>query len=345
MNRPIVLTGENVGEYFNDVVLPHLPEGSEVTDTREVTEYTMVNWIFAVGIRLGSTGEHNTTYLKQSRDYVKGYTDMERPANRIGIENKVLDFLHTVIPENVPEVIVYDEPNNVLAMTDIQRSGRLLLGELLAGRAHPEVGGPFGAVIARVQLSTFDRSLDDILGIGINQGHADMASILGFRVKPAQRLYPELTNQVLKRSDEGPKCFILGDLSSKNIFVEGNQARFVDFERVAVGDPAHDPAYLFAHMLVQIKPDQLTQAVEFVDKFMKSYTQKLREKFSSEELDRLQNQIARFLGITILHRVLGEYFVVDVGEDKELWQERAATLLADTKSTSVVEALGQAGIA
>jgi 5-methylthioribose kinase len=345
MNQPIVLTGENVREYFNGIVLPHLPEGSEVTSTREITEYSMVNWVFAVGVRLGGTAEEETDYLRQSRDHIKRYPDMERPASRIGIENRVLGFLHDIIPDNVPEVINYDEENNVLALTDVQRSGQLLVQELAEGRAHPEAASSLGEAVARVQLASLGLSLEDILEVELNQTDISMATVLGFRGKPAQQLYPEPTREVLERSDEGPKALILGDLSSKNTFVEGDEASILDFERVAVGDLAHDPSYLFAHVLVEITPDHLHQSVEFVDNFMESYTQRLRERFDDRELDLLQNQIARFLGITILHRILGEYFVSDVGIVKRtIWQDRAASLLTDTKSRSVVEALARAGI-
>jgi len=335
---PLELTEHNVESYFIQTVLPHLPDGTTFVDALEVTELTFVNWVFAVTLQ-GEMQDPTRLFLKQSRNHIKIYEDMQRPAERIETEAKVITFLNTVIPGTVPEIVYFDRPNHTLALTDIQRHGSQMFSELRAGRAYPEAGKDLGTSIGNLQIATLGMTRADILGDEPTEADSSMSAGLTFRAKPAQETYPELTTEILENSDGGPKGFVLADLSSKNIFIEGHNARFLDFERTFIGDLAHDPAYLFAHLLVEIEPEYINQSIEFIDNFMSGYIAQLNEGLSEVQIERLQNQVVRFLGITLLHRTRGEYFVIDVGEDKDLWQRRAEAFMQDKESTSVVHAI------
>ena len=167
-----------------------------------------------------------------------------------------------------------------------------------------------------------------------------MADYLGLRTARARELAPNATGRLLRASEQATTAFVLGDLASKNIFVDNNGLRFLDLERVFVGDPAYDPAYLFSHYLIEAKGEGTTeQAIDFIGIFMKSYLEELDKALTSDQLAALNSRLVGYLGMSILHRTQGTHFVSYDGDDKDLWQERAVRLLNNEDGQSVAEAV------
>lgn len=338
-NQPQVqLSIDNAANYFSGTVLPVLPQGTSVVEVNEVSENSFVNWVFAVDTVCN--GDNQTIYLRQSRDHVRKYPDMPRDVNRTATEVKTLAFLDRVAPGSVPKVINFDETNNTLALSDIRGNSNLLADELATGRIHPEAGLEFGKIIGHIQATTLGQTLGDVLGSDVTPPKAaTMAAYLGLRTSRARELAPELTDRILTESDKAPKAFILGDLASKNIFVDGEHVRFLDFERVFIGDLAYDPAYLFCHYLVEGENAPKEQVLEFIDNFMQTYLEAIGNKLSPQELMALQTRIAHHLGMSILHRTAGSHFVSYDGSNKDLWELRALKLMQAEDVTSVTDVI------
>jgi len=339
MVTPLELNADNVTGYFEQTTLPTLPPGSEVLGVSEVTENTFVNWVFAMHVQIGSTGEEDTVYVRQSRDHVKKYADLGRDPNRVNTEAKALAFVNRVAPGVVPQVLNLDEINHVLVLSDIRKSGQLLADELAAGRVHHEVGRQFGATIGKIQNASFGTSFGELLQDSSLVESTSPDAYLGPRTVPALQLFPDAAKRLLSDSAQSERSFVVGDLSPKNIFVEGEAARFLDLERTSTGDPAYDPAYIITHFLLDVKPTLHGRSLQFIEDFMDSYVTTISESLSPTQIGALQNRILRFIGLSILHRTQGSHFVSYDGENKEQWQHKAGILLKDTTSTSVFETM------
>jgi tRNA A-37 threonylcarbamoyl transferase component Bud32 len=327
------LTEKNVTRYFLSVA-PKIWRSRAVLviKAEEVTEETYVNYIF----RVGALVDHKKTvvYLRQTRDHVKVKPERKLDPNRVVNEAKILKLIGGIVPGVVPQVLYLDNVNNVLFLSDIKRHGRLLVKELVAGRAHPETGLYFGRVLGTIHAKTRGISHRLVRGSALENGKA-VDFHLGMRLEPALSWYPLPTQNLLKDSRSAIKTLVEGDLASKNIFIEGRRVRFLDLERAFVGDPAFDLAFLFCHYLIEIKPQNFKQSVAFLGQFMKGYCEALGKRLSAGELTGLKNRVIRFLGVTILYRLFGFYQVIQLERDKEKWKRVAEKLLSSTDSDLV----------
>ncbi len=331
----VELTSDNVSEYVESNVLRLFP-GSHLISATEVTEQTYVNWIFRVELDLAS-GEKKVAYLRQSRDHVKTRPEIPVDPNRVGFEVKILELLNEIVPDTVPMVLSFDAESNIAVLTDVRRGAPLLVNELQAGRAHVASASDFGAKIGTIHAATL--SITDEQVRGNAEANADAIEFhLGMRLAPAMKAFPKETENLITKDPSVISCLVLGDLASKNIFVDANQIRFLDLERAWHGDPAFDPAFLFSHYLLELPPEHLDDAVEFIARFMAAYRDALADEVTPPALAALENRIIRYLGVCILYRIDGLYLVVDAKEDKNLWRQRAAALLSAT-STDVVDAV------
>ncbi len=320
----IILTPKNVKNYVNHKhhELPFTFQ--RITAIEEITEETYVNWIFRIAFKT-ATGPL-VVYLRQSRNFVKKKPEYKLPAERIAYEEKILGTLQQLVPGVVPEVLYFDGTNNILWLADIKQGCPLLVKELVAGQVHPETAGYFGKIVATIHGNTFGIKHNAVRGsASLNKVAVNFH--LGMRLAPALKMFPHETKKFLKESHTAPTCLVLGDLASKNIFVDGSKIRFLDLERSFIGDPAFDPAFLFCHFLLEVPPRSLSQSIIFVKRFTASYLRTVGKYFSKAKVTQLEKRMDKFLGITILYRIYGFYLVVGISPDKERWTEIAKSLL------------------
>lgn len=331
------ITQNNCKEYLETYVSDYLPfKVQGIKSAEEVTEQTYVNWIFRV-VLITEDGDR-TLYLRQTRDRVKGKPDMRMEPSRIGFEVKVLNLLQGIQPNITPKVFFVDLRNNIAILEDIKRDGAFLVDELLAGNTHPETGNYFGKVVAVYHGKTFGINHREVRGsFQANEEALDFH--LGMRLKPALEFFPDETKKLLRVSKKVRSCLVLGDLASKNIFVDDGIIRFLDLERAFVGDPAFDLAFLFCHYLIEVPETAIAESVNFINNFISSYRSTLNGFIDASEIDLLENRVIRFLGITILYRLFGFYLVVKVERDNMFWKTTAHKLLIDEKSYSLLDAL------
>jgi len=324
------LNQKNIKNYITKTVLPTLAFSEyTISDVSEVTDQTYVNWIYKVELK--KADDKQIIYLRQTRDHVKKKPDIKMDATRIKFEVDILNLLQKIIPNITPKVLFFDKDNNVAVLDDIKRNGKLLVHELLAGRPHPESGNFFGEIIAKIHGQTLDISHKKVRG---NKKENDDAVKfhLGMRLGPALKMYPKETNIFLQISKKARTSLVLGDMASKNIFIDKTKVRFLDLERAFVGDPAFDLAFLFCHYLIEVPPDSITKSIKFIDNFMNSYKKKMKEYLTDKEIKQLENRVIRFLGITILYRLYGFYLVINVEQDEKIWKSTAYKMLTDKKS-------------
>lgn len=336
MKEVIELTQNNCTEYIKGI-LENLPfVNPKVVSVEEITEQTYVNWIFKAV--LDATDGQKTVYIRQSRGFVKKKPDIKVDPERIEFESKILDLLQSIQPGVTPEVLFFDKENNVCVLSDIKGEGELLVNELVSGRAHPETGRKFGEIVASFHGPTFGIANEEVRGSRKENDDA-INFHMGMRLEPALKEFPKETSELLEISKKAKHCLVLGDLASKNIFVDGEDIRFLDLERAFIGDPAFDIAFLFCHYLLEIPFEKVDLALEFIDNFMGSYGETMKKYISDEEMKVLDNRIIRFLGIMILYRLFGFYLVIKTDQNGERWKEIAYTLLTEEKETFVLKML------
>jgi Phosphotransferase enzyme family len=330
---PFELSPATIDEYVEITVLPNLPAGTTITRPPYEVGDGQVNWVFALEC---STGK---VFIRQSREYMRSYPSEPRSRDRTDTEARTLRYLGELIPGRVPDLILFDQPKRILVLRDIQRGGRLFSDELASGNAQPEAGGIFGSILASIQADTIGKTLPEVLGEGVSSPESTgMLSYLGKRTDLARMLAPELTDSLLAESDgeNTPRTLILGDYVPKNMFIRPES--FLDLERVTIGDPAYDPAYLLSNVLIEgeIIGDQTLQ---FTEKFMTTYLSEISKIFSQTQLNGLQNRILRYMGLSILQRTnVGGLLVSYEGPNQELWRQTGLHLMG-CGSQSVMQQL------
>lgn len=334
----VILSLTNIQSYL-ERILPKVTGCSSATriiSSQEITEETYVNYIFRVTVKTNNQIKH--LYLRQTRDHVKTRPERALSPDRIRFETHILSLIGQIQNDLVPEVLYLDKTNNVAVLSDIKRGCPLLVKELVAGRAHPEAADYFGKVLAQIHGNTLKINHRSVHG-SIQKNSVAVAFHLGMRLEPAERMFPQQTKNLLTASSKSIKCLVLGDLASKNIFIDKNRIRFLDLERSFIGDPAFDLAFLFCHFLIEISPEKIGESLFFIDKFISSYRQNMAKFLTTADLDKLENRIVRFLGVTILYRLFGLYLVINVKRNKDYWTGVAESLLKNVKASSLSQTL------
>jgi 5-methylthioribose kinase len=296
----------------------------KILEAVEVKKETYVNYIFRVTVLTG--GKRITSYLRQTRDHVKTRPEMKIEADRIVFEAKILRLINKIVPDLVPQVLYLDKRNNIAVLSDIKRKGRLLIEELVVGKAHPVTGRYFGKVLGMIHRETLGIENRLIRG-GDEENQKAIDFHLGMRLGPAKKAYPELVANLIQDSQSAVTTLVMGDLASKNIFIARERVRFLDLERAFVWDPAFDLAFLFCHYLIEIKPVNINQSVKFIENFITGYRKEMGKKLSKNDLADLENRVIRYLGVTVLYRLFGFYLVRDLKRDKEGWKYKAEKML------------------
>ncbi len=328
---------QNIKEYLTNKVLPALALSDySISDVAEVTDQTYVNWIYKAELKKGD--DRKIIYLRQTRDHVKKKPDITMDATRIKFEVDILNLLQKIIPEVTPKVLFFDKDNNIAVLNDIKRNGALLVHELLAGQPHPETGDFFGDIIAKVHGQTLGIAHEKVRGSEQENDKA-LEFHLGMRLQPALEMYPKETKEFLETSKKARTSLVLGDMASKNIFVEDTKVRFLDLERAFIGDPSFDIAFLFCHYLIEVPPDAIGLSIEFINNFMNSYKVSIKKYLDDQEIKQFENRVIRFLGITILYRIFGFYLVVNAKQNEEFWKLSAHKMLIDKGSNSLIDVL------
>jgi len=331
----IDLTVDSINEYItsrSSTVPPWVAKSVQVVRCEEVKEETYVNYIFRVDLKVG--GKSFSVYLRQTRDHLKSSPQRKLDPNRIQFEARIHNLLNGIMKGVVPEVLYLDKENNVAVLSDVKTGCPLLVTELLRGRPHPETGTYFGKVLAEFHSKTLGISNAKVHG-SLKKNIAAVNFHLGMRMDPALKMFPDLAEKLLLDSSRVKKCLVLGDLTSKNIFVEGKKIRFLDLERAFVGDPAFDLGYLFAHYLTEVKPENLRKSINFIDLFMKTYRKIMVIRIGGGNMTKMENRVTRFLGAMILFRFFGLYFVATIKRDTDFWKGAAKDLLADNSEASL----------
>lgn len=271
-----------------------------------VSRHTRVNYIFRIELTDG-----RNLYLKQGLGQVRT-TGWAFDPSRIAYEFKALGVLGRIWgPGVVPEAILYSGPANAILMSDVQGGGELLAEAFERGVLHAGTGERLGRLLGDLHLQTSGSGPivrpDDVEA-------ATREFLLEFKMAGARKAEPGAVESLLSDSAGVPWSLQCVDIADKNIFVEGDDVRLIDFEGVFRWDPAFDIGHAAAHYLVNAwrSSAMATEVMRFTRGLLFQYVLATRD--TSPERRRRE---ARYAAAFLLHRTLGKGQTPGLSDDRK----------------------------
>ncbi|HVH66872.1 MAG TPA: phosphotransferase [Gemmatimonadales bacterium] len=158
--------------------------------------------------------------------------------------------------------------------------------ELLRGRDDPTRAVQAAArALAAFNLDCSVRGPRDFLAEQIDDIERG-ASLLAWACPEVSGDLRAIAATVVADLTDAPPASIHGDAKADHLFVAGDRVTFIDFDRLAVGDPVRDPARLCAYLTGRVGldavPAERAQAATavFVDEYFAHVPAEWRERFS-----------------------------------------------------------------
>ncbi|MFN3249401.1 aminoglycoside phosphotransferase family protein [Roseibium album] len=277
----------------------------------------------------------------------------KRPLARLNVEQEWLAdqrrsnfecmFLRDVracVPENVASVLAHDVESHTLFIEYFPTQAFFnWREEILAGRTHEEAGAGIGATLAKIH-HYFAQNSDA-------RERYDARDILqGTRIDPyfdaITKRHPKLSKKIDKLRSQTLKAdsvVIHGDVSPKNILVAPNRQILLDAECACIGDPAFDPSFLLAQLLLKtlVVIEREKEIMAACQGFITSYF----DGVIWEDKHSLEQRAIEYLGLFLLARIDGKVPVPYIRDDniKALAREFGTNLL-NLKDKKISDVLG-----
>ena len=313
MPQTVPVTSADIAKYLADAA-KRLP--FSVSEIQTITEVESGNNNYSFFL---NRADGTRFFLRKAAPYNRRSVLKGKPVSvdpkRIETEVAMLTLLNKLWGRQfVPEIIFYDQGQQILIESDISQGMQQLSKEFAQRRIYPQHGKTCGRLFATLHAKTFNdkkefsRSLsfkktfldvlvDDFWGRGL-RAHVD----------------PQLVEQWLAEVRETPQAVVWSDAVYKNIFVNHSQICFIDFDQACTYDPAFDNGLLLAHwawmfLLTSTKKD----AERFISDFIKNYCRIIQAAsvMSSAQLEALLERTRRWVGYYLVSRTdgaSGSYF-------------------------------------
>ena len=216
--------------------------------------------------------------LKQALPQLKVAAVWKADQRRAIVEANGMKLLHSITPENVPDLIDLDPEEFTLTMDRLPRECTVWKTDLLKGVIKPSVGKDLGCILAtwhnfganskESRDAYMEDSLFDQLRVTpFYRAVAKVNPLLDLRI---QELIGEITTIKV--------TLVHGDFSPKNIMITGADKPIVlDFEVMHTGNPVFDLGFVSAHLLCKyLRTEDLAQRNllrETAISFINSYAQ------------------------------------------------------------------------
>ena len=190
------------------------------------------------------------------------------------VEAKCMQLLHSLTPDQVPELIDSDPERFTLILARAPRSSTVWKNDLLSGIVDLEVARQLGEILGKWHSCSANNR--EILDEYSEDSLFDQLRIDPF-YRELGRVHSALNNRIQGLILEilGMKNYLVhGDFSPKNILVYERRVTVIDFEVAHAGNPIFDLAFLISHLLCKSfysEAETAHQISECADLFLESY--------------------------------------------------------------------------
>ena len=232
---------------------------------------------------------------------------LEREVVVLQICTHLLDQTPAGSRVGVPQLLAADEEHHLYAMEAAGPGHRTWKEDLLAGQPDLQVAAQSGWLLAVLHGGSWD---DPRLAEQIG----DQRFFEDLRLDPyyghVARRFPKLAGELEELMDMArrPISLVHGDMSPKNLLVDGHQLLLIDFEVGHFGDPAFDLGFFQTHLLLKTlhAGDQAAAYWELLARFQQEYQQQLSLLRPGLPLAELSRRSLLHLGGCLLARVDGK---------------------------------------
>ncbi len=241
--------------------------------------------------------------LKQSRPQLRTRDAWFSDLDRIYREQEVMQSLHAVLAEAVPEVLFTDRENYVFAMTCAPHDAVPWKTELLAGQIDLAIGTRAGRVLAAMH-NVSAKNTD------FPARFSDLTVYDQLRIAPfyrrVQERRPEVAaavGKIIEQMLTVKEALCHGDYTPKNFLVHDGRFTLVDYETAHFGDPTMDLGLFLAHVLLKAArlPSRRHGYVRLAQTFWQGYNENGTYRGAAE----LEQRGVQHLGVCLLARIDG----------------------------------------
>jgi hypothetical protein len=309
----------------------------------------------------GRPNEGRCCVLKQPLPRFKTQAEWLVDIDRVLVERDCMILLRTLLPANsVPNVIWFDEPNHILAISCAPIDSVIWKKALLSSQTSTDAATHAGMLLAMMHSPTLHDH-------GAEKRYGDPKFFIQQRIDPyfhaTAEKHPDLRDRIHSLAEtllNGRQCLIHGDYSPKNIFLVPHHGELanelqadpktrnhfplshlllLDFEVAFFGHCAFDVATLINHLLLKgfYHHKNWRPFMLMADGFWQTY-----RNTADPELTRSAGAIGgHVLGALMLARIDGkspaEYFLPDAALQDQV--RRAAKDILTAKNPSLDQAL------
>ena len=279
-------------------------------------------------VAFASDGE-KSVIVKQALPFLKVAERWECDPRRMLIEHRALEVYERLIPQSVPQTILFDEENFIMVRQAAPEGCPMWKTQLLGGLLDFQVAEQAAVAMLAVHNNTAGDST-------VRDTFIDDSVFYSLRINPyienLLEKYPELekkAKQAISFLMNEKIALVHGDYSPKNILVGDGRIYILDMEVAHFGHPAFDLAFFSNHFLLKSIKNKIWKGA-----YLNMLRYMLDIYFAGMEyMDRgkLEKDTAKTLGFLLLARVDGkspaEYITEDA--DKELVRSLAFTIIED----------------
>ena len=190
--------------------------------------------------------------VKRALAKLKVKADWFAPVERNAYEVAWMQTANAMQPGIAPTILAHDADQGVFAMAYLEPADHpTWKDELHEGRADPAFARTVGAWLKRVHAGTAgDAAVADRFRTDETFYDIRLEPYLIATGGPHPELLARLT-ALAETTASHREALVHGDVSPKNILVDGTQPVFLDAECAWYGDPAFDLAFCLNHMLLK----------------------------------------------------------------------------------------------
>lgn len=229
------------------------------------------------------------------------------------IIQKLSDLFSPEEPVVFPQIIAYDEENNILVSKDLQPEG-FLQSDLENGVIDLKVAANLGLYLGRQHNLSFGRN--NILRGSKDGDHQNWLLFLNMRtcgVIPKSNLTEEAIQEINGlydhvRNNHAYDVVINMDCCPKNVLcLSDKRVGIVDLELASgVGDPAYDLGFLIGHyFLFAVNGENVNKGfLHATERILESYLDQIESLPAIKSAD-FQKRLIKYVACTMIYRVAG----------------------------------------